>query len=457
MNSREIERLHHLVHAAQAIVRRPWEPGETSRPIEFFTDHLDDEGWRLGWTLVAALRERAPELFRLYSEEGLHRALLDLLLSRPSPPPVQGLVAELLEQAAEDNGPWLVSIPLANASLSRPWAPLSESAVMWRAPTAHQMEDQEARETLEQEETKAEFAVFHHLGDRIRPASAVLRLGSGREIETGRTVSMLLTESGPPVVATETARMRAQYALATWSLLAPPKDWHVLPDLGVWAPQPNLTQATVYKRFDPGQWISSERRRGGSYREWGPYDLPADDVLTAPFEAFEHLDRRPAQALLSATLAAHSASRATRSLLSERIRDVRAAVESLCEPPAGSSQRVRKRWERVAVRFGVWDRVAENRAYTPALIAEVQRRIVNARNISAHGADAALIDLGWLAGDRALRLGSAAATDLARSALHRDLAPMVYAVSEAIRCIWSAMRDAEFEEAAFEQLFAPTA
>jgi hypothetical protein len=452
MKQHELERLHHLVHAAQAVVDRPWEPGETSRPISFFSDHLDDEGWVLGWKLVASLRQNAPELFRLYGEEGLHRASLELLLAHPTPPALKELARQLVEDAASDNGPWLVLIPLANASLSRAWAPLSSRAALWRSPTAHDIQGPETAAEVERDEVQAEFAVLDHLGDRISPASRVLRLGSGSEIETGRTVSMLLTEAGPPVVATESARMRAQYALATWSLLAPPKEWHLLPDLGVWTPQPTLHQRLVYKRLNPGHWISSERRQGGAYRQWAPYDLPPDDVLVGPFEAFEHLDRRPAQALLSATLAAHSASRATRSLLSERIRDVRAAVESLCEPPGGSGS-VRKRWQRLAARFGVWDRVAVNRAYTAAQITDLQERIIHARNISAHGADAALIDLGWLAGDRPLKFGTAAASDLARNALHRDLGPMVYAVHEALRSVWAAARATGFEEAAFERLF----
>jgi len=103
----------------------------------------------------------------------------------------------------------------------------------------------------------------------------------------------------------------------------------------------------------------------------------------------------------------------------------------------------------------VWDRVADARSYTTHQIADLQQRLINARNISAHGADAALIDLGWIGGDRALRFGAtAAATDLYSTALQRDLGPMLYAVAEALRGAWAAMRDADFEDAAFEALLA---
>jgi hypothetical protein len=98
--------------------------------------------------------------------------------------------------------------------------------------------------------------------------------------------------------------------------------------------------------------------------------------------------------------------------------------------------------------------VAEARAYDPTRIAELQGRLVNARNISAHGADAALIDLGWIAGDRELRFGKRApATDLTATALQRDLGPMLFAVGEALRGAWTVMRAAQFDDDSFEALF----
>jgi hypothetical protein len=100
--------------------------------------------------------------------------------------------------------------------------------------------------------------------------------------------------------------------------------------------------------------------------------------------------------------------------------------------------------------------VAEARAYTPQTIAELQRRLINARNIGTHGADAALLDLGWSGGDRPLLGGHIAEdTDLSLAALNRDLSPTLFAVGEALRGAWGAMRAADFDEAAFEKLFAP--
>lgn len=455
MTTEQLVRLHQLVHDSQAVVERPWEPGETSRPITFFTDHLTNEGWRLGWTLLGALREQHATLFRYYGEEGLHRAALDFVLSSDAAPSLVQ-VAEFLMEDVDGEGLWLVCVPLANVALDRAWAPLAERIVLWRAPEAHRIEDRALQEAASEEEFLAETDVFRHLGDRLSPAPRTLRMSAGPKLDTGRTVTLLSAETGPPAIAIEAARGKAHYALATWSLLKPPADWHLLPDLGVWSPQPFLHQRARHKRLEDNRWIHAERTRGGDYRHWAPYDLPGDDVLRAPFEAFEHLNRRSAQALLSGTAAIYSGQRASRSQLSERIRDVRAAIECLCEPACCEDGHVRERWERLAQRFAVWDQVADARAYTPSTVAQLQQRLVDARNISAHGADAALIDLGWTAGDRPLRRGrQASATDLTVTALHRDLGPMLYAVGEALRHAWNAMRDAQFDDAVFEGLFGP--
>jgi hypothetical protein len=49
----------------------------------------------------------------------------------------------------------------------------------------------------------------------------------------------------------------------------------------------------------------------------------------------------------------------------------------------------------------------------------------------------------------------AAAAGLSLAALSRDLNPMLFAIGEALRGAWNAMRTADFDEVAFEALFAP--
>src|SRR3977135_4288112 len=115
MNAEQLRRLHELVHAAEAVVQRPFEEGETSRPIEFFTDHLSDEGWLLGWMLVAAIRAENPEILRFYDEERLHQAALDCVVEAPALPSPNEIVAAVRTEAESQTGDWLVSIPLAKA------------------------------------------------------------------------------------------------------------------------------------------------------------------------------------------------------------------------------------------------------------------------------------------------------------------------------------------------------
>lgn len=445
-----LERLHRLVLKAQAEVDRQLDPGEVRR-FEFFTSRLSDEGWRLGWQLVADLRAHHPDLFNFYSEEALHMASLDFVVGEAEPPSFELIAQHLLAEVAEPDRV-LVAIPLANIALDRAWAPAGQTAALVKAYGADPSHDMGA---AADESIAIRFGLFHHLGDHLRPAARKLHFATDHEIDTGRTATLFSIEAGPAQVAVEIARAKAHYALATWALLAPPPRFHLLPDVADWAPQPYLHQGARHKLLEASRWIGTERDSTPSIRRWSPYPAPADEILAAPFEAFAAIRSRPAQALLSATSARLSACRAPRSMLSERIRDVRAALESLCEPPDCASVSAGARWIRLSDRFRVWDQVASTRAYSAQALAEVQSRLLNARNVSTHGADAALLDLGWPAGDRRLRgrAGTAPRSDFAQAALRRDLGVMTHAVSEALRATWREMRLTEFDQDAFERLF----
>jgi hypothetical protein len=453
MDFAQLERLHEIVRAADEWTQRPPAEGETSRPFEHYLDFIGDEGERLGWQLVGALRGRAADLFGSFSEEGLHKAALDVIVSADRPPTVADVAAALRDAAASDEGPWLVVMPLANVRLDRGWAPLGSHAAIQRAPDEH-LHTGDDPEDRDDEDLLARAAIQDHLGDYLAPSARMLTIT--RQIDTGRAASIIFKEAGRPSAAIEAARAKTLYALATWAVLAPPVGWHIMPELANWTPQPALLQRPHHKRFEAARWGRTEPRRGGDYRSWSPYELPADAVLAAPFEAFERLDRRSAQALLSSTVAVHAGSRATRAQVAERLRDVMAALECLCVAPTGVRGRPEERWRRLAARFDVWDQVARRRAYTPAQIAELQKRITDARNISSHRAEAALLDLGWSAGGgRRLRgRGGRPSKDLARAAIQRDIDPLLYAVSEALRKTWTAMRAADFDDEAFEALFA---
>ena len=447
----QLARLHALVNAAQAVVERPFEPGETSRPIELFDAHLTDEGWHLGWSAVHALRRDHADLFALYDEVQLHRQALEFIRSCDSPPSLEE-IADALRAAGTDERHWMIQIPLANVIMDRPWAPAGASAAVLRAVDTTARGETGNGEAFEEGSTAASSGVYEHLGDRLGGVARTLRREGGVVTDTRRTASLLIVEDGPERMAYERARAKAHYAIATWSVLEPPAEGHLLPDISVWTPQPSMLYTSPRKPLEQGEWIVKERSTLGRYREFAPYDLPSDEVLAAPFEAFEHLDRRCAQALLSGTAAWFAAGRASRLLLSQRVREVRAAVECLCDP--GPGQRgARERWAALTGRLGVWDRLTVVRAYSDEDLSELQDRLVNARNISTHGADVSLIDLGWRGGDRPLVRSVAPATDLEISALHRDLGAMLFAVGEALRGVWHEVRASGFDDSAFEGLF----
>jgi hypothetical protein len=140
-----------------------------------------------------------------------------------------------------------------------------------------------------------------------------------------------------------------------------------------------------------------------------PYTLPEETVLAAPFLAFEALDRRCAQALLSSTGTLYRCEVGSGLTLSDRISEITRAIERLCESPSGAS--AWGRWDRLAAHFDVWSGLERNRGYSPEHTRELQRRLRRARNIGTHGADAALIDLGWSAGDRPMKFGQPATAD----------------------------------------------
>ena len=338
------------------------------------------------------------ELLGFYDEQRLHQTALDFLLAATSPP--------YSEQSCCCRSSGGRKRERRLAGFDPDSQCVTRSALGARGPHGGPSANTQAggaiplrssRRATQARLSLAGFEVFDHLGDRLTPTVRVIRFGDTTEVDTKGIVSLFVVEQGSRQMAVQQARAKAHYAVATWSVLAPPERWHLLPDASGWFPQPYIHQQLEHKLLEPLKWIGNERRRGGEIREWAPYELPDDLLLAAPFEAFAKLDRRSAQALLTATSALYAASCAgSRSQLSAQVSENAgdAEIECLCEPAAGAKTgSARKRWERLSRRLDIWKRVAEARAYTPQTIAELQRRLINARNIGTHGADAALLDL----------------------------------------------------------------
>jgi hypothetical protein len=360
-------------------------------------------------------------------------------------------LAERLAGAAEDEGPWLVSTPLANVSLPSAMLPIDDRTVLQRAYLGREVQDDEYNEVV-----NAHSEVFKAIGDYLSPPSRWLAPGRHSEdaVDTTRTAALLTVENGTRALAASRARAKALYALAVWTITSPPGEFAQLPDLGVYGPQPFLQMPQRSKEHDPGEWISKKRASIGSTRHWSEYEVPSGDLLTLPFEALRVVrDSRSAQALLSASWAAFEAARGSRFLLSERLRHVLVAVETLGEPEPGKKMKW-KRWENLSKRYGVHDEL-RGRGYGEEMIARAEIRLKNARNIATHGADAALIDLGFPEGaERALMVGDPVpGEDLGFAALSADLTILVFGVQHVLSKLLGHQRDAQWDDDEFERQF----
>jgi hypothetical protein len=425
-----------------------------SKPIVPADQLLGEDGWKETWSVVRALRRSHGEVFNLFPEMTLALQVLDVL-AESSKVPTLGELADQLRRLAAQDGPWLVSTPLTGIemALDEPAINIDNHTVLWRAHLGDQSWQGVPQASRDADEASS-LAVFKMLDDHLdRPSQWLTLTGRGDEIDTGRTATLLTVEDEAIGLALPRAQAKAQYAIAVWVLLSPPGPDRIVPDLGVWVPQPQIHIRQRYKRLEQGKWPAKERTQGGGIWMNRGYQVPDLATLRTPFQAVAVKDRRCAQALLSASLTLHTASRGSRYQLSERLRAVRSAIETLCESAPGKSD-AEERWERLVARYGVENVLAE-RGYEQGDAEAISRRLRIARNVATHGADAVLLDLGWPAGLDRPGPGKAVtkAEDLGIAALHADLAMLGLAVRLVLREMWPVVRECGFDEAAFEALF----
>ena len=431
----------------QAKAREKKELDEKGRVLILPTEEwLTEEDWLALWDVVRAVRRDHVDVAIQFPEEALASLIVDVLARLDTAPTLPELVTDLRDLAAAE-GPWLVSTPLANITMTVPVIEVAPDAVLWRATLGREwLKDRWARGD------RSAFEVHEMLGDRIAQPVEWSEV-DGIPLDTSRRATLLTVENGVPQLALARARSRAQYAIAVWTILSPPTDHELPPDVGVWVPQPRIEWGQRYKRKEDGAWIPKERVRGGGVFHWAPYTAPDAETLAAPFEAFAHLERRCAQALLSAALNLFNARRRSRTELSTQLRNTMAGVEVLCEEE-GALWQAQGRWEKVAARFDVWSEL-ETRGYEANELSKLQERLRWARNIATHGADAALLDLGYPAqvSRQVAKNKFAPGTDFAVSALAADLAPLRFALGYVLRKVYEVTRRSGWDDKVFEGQF----
>lgn len=414
------------------------------------TAYLAEEDWTKVWEAVRVLREEHTDVFNRYPEATLATAVIASLGAFSKAPSVADLATGLREDA-DRAGPWLVSTPLSNLTLPEPMVSIAKGVVLQRAFSSNRVDDKEYNA-----EVNAHMGIFAALGDYINPPARWLVGGRHGDdpIDTTRTASLLTVEDGTRVLALSRARAKALYAIAVWAIVSPPDQMQLLPDVGIYGPQPFLHMPQRSKEFDEGEWMTKKRPSQSSIEHWSEYAIPTGEMLSLPFQALAVVrEKRSAQALLSASWAAFQAARGSRYQLTERLRHVLVAVETLGEPRSGKSMKW-KRWRKLSKRFGVHESL-QARGYSEERINCAELRLKDARNIATHGADAALIDLGFPeGGERALRYGPpAAGDDLGFSALSADLTVLVFAVQRVLDRMLRHMNDKDWDDEEFDRQF----
>lgn len=441
-----IEELRQRLEAAEAKKEeRLKEEGQI--PLLPISEWLEEADWPYVWEIVRGIRRDHIGIAIRFPEETLAALVIDIVAGADRVLALEELAGEL-EAFAEAEGPWLVSTPIANIRLQEPVIEVAPDAVLWHATLGPEwLADRDAAS-----DDSSALDVSKILGDRL-PQITEWESGDAAPIDTRRGAALITVEDGVAGLALPRARSRAQYAIAVWTILAPPKDFELLPDVGIWVPQPHIRSTQRFKRTEEGGSTPKQLVRGATAEHWAPYTAPDRDILTAPFEAFAHLDRRCAQALLSATLALFAANRRSRSELSAQLRNTMAALESLCEKE-NELWAAQERWVKVAARFDVWTELSQ-RGYDTNDLDELQRRLKWARNIATHSVDAALLDLGYpeQAQRKVAKSEIRPGTDFAFAVLAADLVPLRFALGFVIEKLFDVARSSNWDDSAFEAQF----
>ncbi|HEV2999990.1 MAG TPA: hypothetical protein VGW75_04545 [Solirubrobacteraceae bacterium] len=297
------------------------------------------------------------------------------------------IAAALLEAT---NRSWLIRTPLANVMAPPAVQSLGPDAAL--APTygRNALVDDSARRTRD--------AVRTLFGDDIGPGERFDRTRD-QVIDTRHTASLITRERGTRRVASDRGATRARYALALWTLAAPPEEAMYMPlwpTLGNWLPQPWMHQEQGRKSLE-----APRNRDSGMHVDYEDDDLvlyrpPAEPLASAPFMAMSLAhERRCASALLSAAWPLYLVGRLPTDLTwLDRLAPVYQARDTLCEPPDGDHGDVEARFKAGVDRLRITKKI-RRLGYTPRDVSAISARARDVRNIVVHGADAALLNLGF--------------------------------------------------------------
>jgi hypothetical protein len=434
--------------------------GQEAKAYEPVEAYFGEEDWLALQAAVAAVRRLAVDTYNLYlSDQRVAATVVEALLGQVEdefqPPELsfEQLVERLRERAGEE-GPWLVATPLANFLAPAPYTPVTDDAGLLQPTQDPKWQPRFGPDDDGVDELRRHLSDHMQLRPRFMHASAVIP----HELDTRVGACLVSIEAGTRAVALESARTRARYALAVWTLARGPGSRRLWPTVGSWAPQPYLRLGEEHKLYEPELFMGRSTKQGGVRHHSLFYEPPSDAAeLGWPFIAMERApEHRSAGALLSATWALYQATHWPYELqLTDRMLYLQTAVASLCEAPGGGDNRAMyDRWRALRTRLGLLQELAA-RGIEATDIEASEQRLSDVRNIAAHGIDSVLINLGYPT-DRPRRFSKKrerGGEELALAQLYSELHPLQWMVRQALQRTWRTVVAANFSDDAFESGF----
>jgi hypothetical protein len=387
-----LRQLNEAVNRATSERFRPHQPGEEPRTIFPLVEYLDATGERATWRAMQELRDREPALYnRFVGERFLRDLVVEVVADHEGPIDFPDLVEEV-GRRADSGEEWLVAVPLANFLVPGGYLLVQE----WVAALGMSVQDPDWTPTGTEAPVDA-FAMFRDLKDRLDTGIRWWRDNDpfGR-LDTRMTAKLFLVQRGTETAALSIAATRARLALAIWCLFDPPGATTLWPTLGDWLPRPYLATGTVHKLYEQDKFAGSAHAKGRWTHQYAEYTVTEDArVLAAPFEMMRLAETMVApRAVASAAWALHQAEREPNELeRTDRLVHLRAAIEAICDTGEGPSGGVEKRWARVTERFGIWKEMRG--VYGQRELEDAKRLARDLRNISQHGSDDILVNLGY--------------------------------------------------------------
>ncbi len=396
------------------------------------------------------LERSRPETYGLFgSEDELSIAVVEAMEAPNGVPQDLDALAERIAGKASDG--WVVATPLVNI-----WPPEDAERVGSDALFIATPDDERPDLRRIRDATLRTFGVAVDVGRRHQ------RDHDDQLFDTRQTASLVFAEVGTRRASEQRALTKAQFVVATWTLFKPPDDDGIFmplwPAATTWLPQPSLHVEVVATTRDP-----QRKQPRGHTLVYPPdasslYSPPTGEEREAPFRALLAIEQRPASALLSAAWSLYLAARLPTDLhWVDRLELMMRAREALCEPPPGATNAddAFSRWKALATRFNV-SRELRRRGFDSKDEKSITDRSWKVRNIGAHSAEAALLTLGYPP-SRLRHVRDAQpipGSELAPLRIREGVEPIFAAVTYVAMSAWRQMLAADFDEAAWENLFA---